>query len=259
MEWKFSDPQGRQFLGASTYPIAGDPTVPCGIPEVRINGAPAILVRRTLGNWRSQAQPVIASTLFAQEDGTVLDFTYEETNEAARALVSKLEIRRPRTDPPAPCEATRSGGPLDGDTYDAGSFTAKLLAGGWLLDFGHFRPADLQAGPWYFEDAATGRTFLAASVGRANASGGCLAGTPVRINGATGFRVSDTDNLEPYPGSSNVTLTFLKKPADGGTFALSFFYDEHSPTAPLAEKTLQSVRVRDPAPVDPGCEGPRNR
>ncbi|MFL5419470.1 MAG: hypothetical protein ACJ79Y_01705, partial [Myxococcales bacterium] len=64
--WKFSDPQGRQFLGASTYPIAGDPTVPCGVPEVRINGAPAIVVKRTLGNFRSQSQPVIASTLFAQ-------------------------------------------------------------------------------------------------------------------------------------------------------------------------------------------------
>jgi len=257
--WKFSDPQGRQFLGASTYPIAGDPTVPCGVPEVRINGAPAIVVRRTLGNFRSQSQPVIASTLFAQEDGTVLDFTYEEANEAARAIVSRLEIRRPRTDPPKPCEAMRSGGPLDGDTYDAGSFTAKLLPGSWLLDFGHFRPADLHSGPWYFEDAATGRTFLAASVRSANASAGCLAGAPVRINGATGFRVSDTDNLEPYPGSSNVTLTFLKKPRDGGTFALSFFYDEHAPTAPLAVKTLESVQVRDPAPVDPGCEGPRNR
>ncbi|MFL5444643.1 MAG: hypothetical protein ACJ78W_09010 [Myxococcales bacterium] len=255
--WKFSDPQGRQFLGASTYPIAGDPTVPCGVPEVRINGAPAIVVKRTLGNFRSQSQPVIASTLFAQEDGTVLDFTYEETNEAARAIVSNLAIRHPRTDPPKPCEAMRSGGPLAGDTYDAGSFTAKLLPGTWLLDFGHFRPADLQSGPWYFEDAATGRTFLAASVRSTSAS--CLPGAPVPINGAIGFRVSDTDNLEPYPGSSNVTLTFLKKPANGGTFALSFFYDEHAGAAPLAEKTLQSVHVRDPAPVDPACGGARNR
>jgi hypothetical protein len=255
MEWSFSDGSGRQFLGASTYSIAGDPTFPCGVPAVERNGARGFVVRRTVGNWRSQ--PTVASILFPQEDGIVLDFSYEEANDAARALLAKVTVRQPPRDRAVPCEVVRTGGPLDGDTYDAGSFTAKLLPGTWLFDRGHFRSTNPDMGPWYFEDAASGRAFLEALAYHAELSGNCLEGSLIQINGATGYRKSDTDGLEPYPGPSNVTITFVKQPAEGRTLVLTFNYDEHGAMAALAEKTLQTVRIRDAAPVAPGC--PRKR
>jgi len=257
--WKFLDDRGLQFLGASQYPVAGDPSFPCGIPEVEMNGAPAFYVRRTLRAFRPQSQPMVASVIFPQEDGTVLEFSYEEANEAARALVAKIDVRHPRRERSVPCEVLRSGGPLDRETYDAGLFTARLLPGTWLLDLRHFPSQGQREGAWRFEDAATGKIFLTASQYSADLFDACLQGAVVRINGAAGFRESDTDNLEPYPGPSNVKITFVKKPPEGRYVLLQFFYDEHSETAHLAEETLASLRVRGPTPLDPECERSRTR
>jgi ribosomal protein S11 len=38
---------------------------------------------------------------------------------------------------------------------------------------------------------------------------------------------------------------------------VAFHDDEHAPTAALADKTLQTVNIRDPTPIDPDC--PRKR
>jgi hypothetical protein len=255
MEWSFSDGTGRRFLSASTYSIAGDPTFPCGIAPVEMNGARAFFVRRTVGNWRSQ--PTVASVLFPLEDSTVLDFSYEEANEAARALVAKVRVRQTPGDHDLPCEQLRTGGPVRGDTYDVGFFTAKLLPGTWLFDSSHFGPVEPYTGLWYFEDAASGTAFLAATSYPVELTETCLDGSLIRINGATGYRKIDTDGLEPQQSPRNVVITFARQPVEGRVVMVRFQYEEHGPTAALAEKTLQTVNIRDPAPVDPHC--PRKR
>jgi len=246
-EWSFFDAGGSQFLGASVYSIAGDPTIACGIPRSDRNGAPAFLIRRTLRSRR------VVTLLFPQDDGTVLDFSYDESEERAHTMVASVSVRRPLHER-FRCETLRSGAQMSGDTYDAGPFTARLLPGTWLLDFGRFRPRSERGlgGDWVFEEAATGTPFLRVSWDWTDVSPLCPAGRPIDVNGTTAFRSTDTDNLEPYPGPSNVKLTFLKR-IEGQEIELNFSYDEHSPTAHLAEKTIASLRVPDVALVSPDC------
>jgi hypothetical protein len=167
--WKFLDPGGRQFLGASVYSVAGDPTFPCGLPRSDLDGAAAFLVRRTLGRLR------VTSVIVPQDAGTVL------------------------------------------------------------------------AGGWYFENGSTGEIFLSVQgyPRHPRVPPRCASGPLVELNGACARRCRDTDDLDPYPGPSNVTLS-LEVSAKGDEYALEFGYDEHSPTAGLARATLESVRIREP-------------
>jgi len=255
-DWSFADEGGRQFLGASVYPVAGDPTIPCGIRLTEHRGAPAFLVRRTLQDRRID-QPVIASLLFPQDDGTVLDFTYLEREERARAIVASATVKRSLLDRPFRCESLRTGRSLDGEIYDAGLFSVRILPGTWLLDGGHFRSDNSNGGFWSFEEAATGKQFLTGLTYTTDFDDGCPEGRRIQINGATAFRSSDTDNLEPYAGPSNVRVVFKNRPPGGGYYLLEFDYDEHSDTARLAEKALESIRIREPTALGPHCERTR--
>jgi len=241
--WKFLDASGRQFLGASVYSVASDPTFPCGLPASDFHGAAAFLVRRTLGRVRA------TSLVVPQEDGTVLDFTYPEGESLAREVVEKIAVRHPLRGPIA-CESSRTGGSVKGDRYDAGLFTAKLLPGTWLLDSRHFRSEerDSPAGGWYFEDGSTGEIFLSVQGYPRDPHGSPRCESPplVEFNGTCARRCRDTDGLEPYPGPSNVDL-YLQVSAKGDDYVLEFRYDEHSPKVGLALATLDSVVVREPS------------
>jgi hypothetical protein len=242
--WKFLDASGRQFLGASVYSVAGDPTFPCGLPSHELDGAAAFLVRRTLGRVR------VASVIVPQDDGSVLDFSYEESEPRARDVVARVGIRHARRGEPIPCETLRTGGSLKGDRYDAGLFSAKLLQGAWLLDSRHFRSEDRDSpgGGWHFEDGSTGEVFLSVRGYPRNPRipRRCDSGPLVELDGTCARRCRDTDGLEPYPGPSNVTLSLEVSTEKGDEYVLEFGYDEHGPAAGLARATLESVEIRSP-------------
>ena len=252
-EWRFSQGTGKQFLGAADYPVTGDSTFPCGMPEVEINGAPAFIVRRTLPGHPHDPAPVIASVIFPLGDAKVLEFSYLETEKLAGDLVSAVKIRNPRRGSGPPCETMRAGEHITGDRYDAGLFSAKLLQGAWLLDSRHFgsRNRESPIGGWYFEQASTGAIFLTVQgypqFHEERVRPRCESDKVVEFDGTCAFRCRDTDGLEPYPGPSNVTLSVPAASADGGEYWLDFAYDEHAPTAALAQATLESVRIRQPA------------
>jgi hypothetical protein len=247
-EWRFSQGTGRQFLGAAHYSVAGDPTFPCGVPEIEINGAPAYLVRRTLNAPHIEPPPVI-------------EFSYLESDQLAREMVSSVKVRTPRPSRAPACEVVRTGGSIAGDTYDAGLFTARLLPGTWLLDSRHFASGDRNslAGAWEFEEASTGKIFLSVHgyPRHPHVQPRCGLEPLLEFNGACASRCRDTDGLEPYPGPSNVTISLELEPRQGVEYVLDFEYDEHAPTARLAQATLESVRLHQPK--SSACIGARTR
>jgi hypothetical protein len=150
---------------------------------------------------------------------------------------------------------------LKGDRYDAGLFSAKLLPGAWLLDSRHFRSEDRDSpgGGWHFEDGSTGEVFLSVRgyprdprIPRR-----CESGPLVTLDGTCARRCRDTDGLEPYPGPSNVTLSLEVSAEKGDQYVLDFQYDEHAPSARLAQATLESVRLHRPESA--ACTGARTR
>jgi len=245
-DWKFFDASGRQFLGATVYAVAGDPTFPCGMPEIDVNGTKAFFVRRT--NYL-RPETIIASLIFPQDEGRVLEFSYLEKDERARALVTTVKVAT-RDERRAPCEVVRSGGPLEADRYDAGLFNVKLVPGAWLLDSRHFfgsQNRESPTGGWYFEDGSTGEIFLSVQSYPPDPHHPprCDAPSLVAFNGTCTRRCRDTDGLEPYPGPSNVLL-YVEASAKGHEYVLEIGYDEHSATAGLALATLGSMVIREP-------------
>src|SRR5205823_12773315 len=77
-------------------------TFPCGLPRSDLDGADAFLVRRTLGRLR------VTSVIVPQEDGTVLDFSYDEREPLARDVIAEVAVRRPYRGESMPCETLRA-------------------------------------------------------------------------------------------------------------------------------------------------------